>query len=222
ATGPRGLQGPQGDKGATGSPGEATAYARVAADGTLEPRDSGRQNKTVIAVDVEHTIGTGVYCFGGLPFAVASAVVSSDGAADPAPNTIASVAVQRGITLTGCDSNHQQARVRMVTVANAPIDHRFFVWFEATGFAQIAPGPGVGRRWGGRRIRALLDHHDEGVLFISGCVANRGKFSPRFDAIVLLSAPADVILERVASRETNPFGAREEERDRILHDLATV
>jgi len=39
---------------------------------------------------------------------------------------------------------------------------------------------------------------------------------------VLLSAPADVILERVASRATNEFGKRDAERDRILDDLAKV
>ena len=60
------------------------------------------------------------------------------------------------------------------------------------------------------------------MLFISGCVSNQGKFYPRFDAVVLLTAPANVILERVASRESNAFGKRDAERDRILYDLATV
>ena len=64
--------------------------------------------------------------------------------------------------------------------------------------------------------------HDDGVLFISGCVSNQGKFYPRFDAVVLLTAPANVIFERVASRESNAFGKRDAERDRILYDLATV
>jgi hypothetical protein len=145
AAGPRGLQGLQGDRGPTGPAGvagEATAYARVAADGTLEPGDSGRENKNVIAVDVAHP-SAGTYCFGGLPFGVASAVVSADSAGDPATNVIASVAVQRGITLGGCDVAHQQARVSIVAPATGTLtNHRFFVWFESTGFAQIAPGPG--------------------------------------------------------------------------------
>jgi dephospho-CoA kinase len=83
------------------------------------------------------------------------------------------------------------------------------------------PG-GWERLWREDRIEALLDGDDEGVLFISGCVSNQGTFYPRFDAVVLLSAPADVILERVASRETNEFGKSDAERDRILDDLATV
>jgi thymidylate kinase len=60
-----------------------------------------------------------------------------------------------------------------------------------------------------------------GVLFISGCVANQGKFYPSFDAVVLLSAPMDVILERLAARTTNDFGKTDAERDRIVQDLAT-
>jgi thymidylate kinase len=52
--------------------------------------------------------------------------------------------------------------------------------------------------------------------------SNQGTFYPRFDAVVLLSAPADVILERVGSRETNEFGKSDAERDRILDDLAKV
>lgn len=60
------------------------------------------------------------------------------------------------------------------------------------------------------------------MLFVGGCVANQGRFSPRFDAVVLLSAPEDVILERIAWRDTNDFGKRDAERRRILDDLATV
>jgi dephospho-CoA kinase len=76
--------------------------------------------------------------------------------------------------------------------------------------------------WREARIEALLDEHRDGTLFISGCVANQGKFYERFDAVVLLSAPADVILERVAGRETNDFGKTEAERGRILSDLTAV
>ena len=81
--------------------------------------------------------------------------------------------------------------------------------------------PGSERLWREDRIDELLVHHD-GVLFVAGCVANQGKFYPRFDAVVLLSAPADVILDRVATRETNDFGKNDAERARILGDLAAV
>jgi dephospho-CoA kinase len=92
------------------------------------------------------------------------------------------------------------------------------------GFSEVVP-PSDGREWEQLwredRIDALLDEHDDGVLFISGCVANQGKFYPRFDAVVLLSAPVDLILERLAVRKTNDFGKTDAERDRIVQDLAT-
>jgi dephospho-CoA kinase len=92
------------------------------------------------------------------------------------------------------------------------------------GYAQqvlSSEGGGWEQLWREDRIAELLDRHDEGVLFLSGCVANQSTFYPRFDAVVLLSAPAEVILERVATRNTNTFGSSERERRRILHDLAT-
>jgi dephospho-CoA kinase len=82
--------------------------------------------------------------------------------------------------------------------------------------------PGRERLWREDRIEALLDEHRDGVLFVSGCVENQGTFYPRFDAVVLLSAPTEVILERVAARDSNDFGKSEEERARILEDLARV
>jgi dephospho-CoA kinase len=93
------------------------------------------------------------------------------------------------------------------------------------GYSEEMPTSGSGsfeQLWREDRIEALLDGHDEGVLFVSGCVSNQGKFYPRVDAVVLLSAPADVILERVADRESNAFGKRDSERERILEDLASV
>jgi shikimate kinase len=93
------------------------------------------------------------------------------------------------------------------------------------GWIEHVPSPnghGSEPLWREDRIDALLGEHDGGVLFVSGCVANQGTFYPRFDAVVLLSAPADVILERVAARETNDFGKTDAERDQIVDDMATV
>jgi dephospho-CoA kinase len=81
---------------------------------------------------------------------------------------------------------------------------------------------GPERLWREDRIAALLDQHDDGTLFISGCVPNQGRFYPRFDAVVLLSAPVDVILERVTTRDTNDYGKTGAERDLIAQDLTAV
>jgi dephospho-CoA kinase len=74
--------------------------------------------------------------------------------------------------------------------------------------------------WREDRIERLLAREGTGTLFVSGTVSNQGKFYPRFDAIVLLSAPADVLLARIENRTTNSYGKREEEREAILRDLA--
>ena len=60
--------------------------------------------------------------------------------------------------------------------------------------------------WVEERISGLLDAEDRRSLFVEGCVSNQSKFYDRFDAVVLLSAPADVILDRVARRTTNNYG----------------
>jgi dephospho-CoA kinase len=93
------------------------------------------------------------------------------------------------------------------------------------GFTEDVPaaGPtGSERLWREDRISAVLDAHREGTLFVSGCVANQGRFYPRFDAVVLLSAPMEVMLERIATRETNRYGRDPAEREAILADLAAV
>jgi hypothetical protein len=53
-------------------------------------------------------------------------------------------------------------------------------------------------------------------------VRNQSKFYDRFNAIVLLSAPAEVILDRIARRTTNNYGKTAVERAMILDDLARV
>lgn len=59
-------------------------------------------------------------------------------------------------------------------------------------------------------------------LYVSGTVTNQGRFYDRFEAVVLLSAPADVLLERIERRTTNPYGKIRRERDLILRHLAEV
>jgi hypothetical protein len=88
-----------------------------------------------------------------------------------------------------------------------------------TDYGDWVDESGAERLWREDRIAALLDRQAGDTLFVAGCVANQGRFYPRFDAVVLLSAPVEVILERVASRESNPFGASAEERGRIVSDL---
>nr|WP_328732574.1 AAA family ATPase [Goekera deserti] len=85
----------------------------------------------------------------------------------------------------------------------------------------VATPDGAEPTWDLERVSALLAGHRAGRLFVAGCVANQGTLYDRFDAVVLLSAPLDVLLARVADR-ANPFGRRPEDRARIAADLAEV
>lgn len=76
--------------------------------------------------------------------------------------------------------------------------------------------------WREPAMAELLAGHHEGSLFVAGCKSNQGRFYPSFDHVVLLSAPADVLLARVAVRTNNPYGKRPEERAAILENLALV
>jgi dephospho-CoA kinase len=84
------------------------------------------------------------------------------------------------------------------------------------------PLPDGRQRWREDAIDRLLDTEDADVLFIAGCEENQAQFHPRFDHIVLLSAPVKTLLERVATRTGNPYGKSAEELSRILDDLENV
>lgn len=74
--------------------------------------------------------------------------------------------------------------------------------------------------WREDRITELLAREHGPSLYVSGTVSNQGRFYPHFDAVVLLSAPADVLLGRIAERTTNPYGKSPEQRELVLRDLA--
>jgi dephospho-CoA kinase len=76
--------------------------------------------------------------------------------------------------------------------------------------------------WREDRIAELLASEEDDVLYVSGCMSNQGKFYDRFAAVVLLSAPLEVVLERVASRTTNDYGKAAEELDLIRFHVETV
>jgi shikimate kinase len=76
--------------------------------------------------------------------------------------------------------------------------------------------------WREDRIQRLLSDADAGVLFLGGCAPNQGRFYPQLDHVILLTAPAEVIVARLAARTTNPYGKRPEEVARVLMLQQTV
>ncbi|CAG7647588.1 AAA family ATPase [Actinacidiphila bryophytorum] len=76
--------------------------------------------------------------------------------------------------------------------------------------------------WRDQAITGLLTGHATGSLFVAGCKSDQGQFYPLFDHVVLLSAPAEVLLARITARTDNPYGKQPEERDAVLNHLAIV
>jgi shikimate kinase len=73
--------------------------------------------------------------------------------------------------------------------------------------------------WDEPRMDGLLASYD--VVIVSGTVDNQGRFYDRFHHIVLLSAPLDVLLKRVADR-ANPYGRTPAQRAEIAGYVRTV
>jgi hypothetical protein len=79
--------------------------------------------------------------------------------------------------------------------------------------------------WREDRIAALLADESEGfpgVLFVQGTTRNQTLLYPRVDHIVLLSAPAEVLVERLTIQTTNRYGKSLAERVETLGYLETV
>ena len=76
--------------------------------------------------------------------------------------------------------------------------------------------------WNDMLVGWLLAADKGDVLFVAGCEENMVDFLPQFDCVILLSAPRDVILDRLAERTGNDFGKDPVERAKVLFDLETV
>jgi shikimate kinase len=84
------------------------------------------------------------------------------------------------------------------------------------------PLPDGRQRWREADVDRLLATEDADVLFVAGCEENQERFLPRFDHVVLLSAPVQTLLHRIATRTDNPYGKSPEERRRFLEDVEAV
>jgi hypothetical protein len=85
----------------------------------------------------------------------------------------------------------------------------------------VVPTADGRQEWDEAKVEALLDEPGE-RLFVFGLEENGVRFLPRFDAVVLLSAPVEVLTVRLATRTTNPFGKDPAELARILADVEQV
>jgi shikimate kinase len=122
----------------------------------------------------------------------------------------------RKILLTGMSGTGK-------STALAELQRRGFsvVDTDEGGWTQWSDAAG-GYLWRERRMSELLAREVGSTLYVSGTVSNQGRFCPRFDAVVLLSAPVDVLVRRLATRTTNDYGKSDDERELILEQLAEV
>ncbi len=74
--------------------------------------------------------------------------------------------------------------------------------------------------WDEPRMSELLASH--GDVVISGTAENQGRFYDRFDHVVLLSAPVEVLLSRVATRTNNPYGHSADQQAEIRQYVVEV
>jgi dephospho-CoA kinase len=74
--------------------------------------------------------------------------------------------------------------------------------------------------WDQVRMDMLLAENSD--LVVSGAVENQGRFYDRFEHVVLLTAPVEVLLDRVQGRTNNTYGKSAEQQAEIIHFTETV
>ncbi len=130
------------------------------------------------------------------------------------------------VLLTGMSGTGKSRLIRELAArGHKAIDTDSDEWSEWVTIAGDGPAGRTAEPdwvWREDRIQRLLSTEDADVLFVSGCAANQGQFHAQFDHIVLLSAPAPVIVERLATRTNNPYGKQPEELARVLGHIETV
>jgi dephospho-CoA kinase len=128
-----------------------------------------------------------------------------------------------GISGTGKSTLTDALAARGYKAIDADTDEwSHWVAVSGPGIAGTPVKPDQDWMWRADRIGDLLATEDAAVLFLSGCAENMGQFLSQFDHIVLLSAPDDVITERLATRTTNDYGKQPDEVARVLDQQHTV
>jgi shikimate kinase len=95
-------------------------------------------------------------------------------------------------------------------------------WIDADPSDVLTPAHGKDWFWREDRVRGLLSRPEDGTLFIGGCAENMGRLYPLIDAVILLSAPAATIMERLRTRSPGSYGSIEDERRKVSDLIATI
>ena len=74
--------------------------------------------------------------------------------------------------------------------------------------------------WDEQRMQRLLVSNPD--VIVSGTVENQGLFYVHFEHVVLLSAPLQVLVQRVSTRTNNPYGKTSEQQVEIARYVDNV
>jgi shikimate kinase len=77
-----------------------------------------------------------------------------------------------------------------------------------------------GALWDEPRMSALLAEHT--TIAVSGTAQNQGRFYDRFEHVIYLRVPLEVLLHRVRVRTNNPYGKIAEHQADITRYVAEV
>lgn len=131
----------------------------------------------------------------------------------------------RRVLLTGMSGTGKSAVIRELAARGYAAvdldDAAWSAWVDADGDPTGAR-PGKDWLWREDRVAELLSADGEGTLFVAGCAPNMGRFLERFDRVLLLRAPVDLMLARLAARSDNPYGRRPEEIAAVLTSLREI
>ncbi|HWK07861.1 MAG TPA: AAA family ATPase [Puia sp.] len=101
----------------------------------------------------------------------------------------------------------------------------FSIWVDADvdpAYPDNEVKPGKDWVWHEKRVRELLSVQDAELLFVSGCASNMSKFYQSFEYIVLLTAPAPIIVQRLNLRQGAAYGSSPQEVARVLRLRQTI
>ena len=128
------------------------------------------------------------------------------------------VASMKRVLITGMSGTGKSSVVNRL----AELGYRAIDTDRADLTVQVRSSSRTERLWREDQIQRILSANDTALIFLAGACRNQVNFYPQFDHIVLLSAPATVLIDRLTTRSNNPYGKSPAELAETLRLVETV